>query len=167
MNTLASCGFTYAASFRDAVNHRLLDRALVKNRVPVEGLNLFANGLFAGGAIPTAFYIGLWSGAHTPNGAETAADFLTQVTEVTAYEGGARKAWTPGSVSNGGVSNSEALARFNFTSDVTVNGMFMTTSSPKGATAGAIVSVVRFPSPRPVDPSVYLDVLAGFQLVSM
>lgn len=167
MNTLASCGFTYAASFRDAADHRLLDRALVKNRVPIEGLNLMANGLFAGGAIPTGYFIGLWTGAHVPSGEETAADFLTQVTEITAYDGSTRKPWTPGAVANGGLSNAYALARFNFTSAVTVNGMFMSTSQPKGATAGAIVSVVRFPSPRPVDPSVYLDVLAGFQLVSM
>lgn len=166
MKTFASCGFTYAADFRSKVDHRLIGRCLAKNRVPVEGLDLMVNAIFKGGAVPAALYIGLWSGAHTPDGAETAANFLTQVTEIIAYDG-ARKAFAPGSVSNGGVSNADALARFNFDAAATVNGMFMATSQPKGATAGAILSVVRFPSPRPVDPSVYLDVLAGFQLVSM
>ncbi|RYF45098.1 MAG: hypothetical protein EOO27_42075 [Comamonadaceae bacterium] len=144
-----------------------MERMLVKNRVPIEGLNLMAAALFNQGAVPTNYYIGLWSGAHTTNGAETAADFLTQVTEITAYDGSARKAWTPGTVTNGGASNAAALARFNFLDDVTVNGMFMSTSAPKGSTAGAIVSVVKFPSSRSVDPAVYLDVLAGFQFVSL
>ncbi len=167
MNTLASLGFTYAAELHKTADHALLERMLVKNRVPTEGLNLMAAALFAQGAVPSSYFIGLWSGAHAPTGDETAADFLTQVTEVTAYDGNARKAWTPGAVSNGGTSNAAALARFNFTGELTVNGMFMSTSSPKGSTAGAIVSVVRFPTARTVDPSVYLDVLAGFQFVSM
>ncbi len=166
MNTLASCGFAYTADLRSKADGRLIDRTQAKNRVPGEGLDLMVNAIFKGGAVPGALYIGLWSGAHTPDGSETAANFLSQVTEVTNYAG-ARKAFTPGSVSNGGVSNADALARFNFDAAVTVNGMFMATSQPKGATGGTLLSVVRFPSPRAVDPSVYLDVLAGFQLVSM
>ena len=167
MNALARCGFTYDLRFRSVSTGELLATYRAKNRVPAEGLNLIASAFFASGAVPPALYIGLYSGGHVPDGTETGANLATLVTEVTDYEGATRKAFVPGAVSNGGCSNAASLATFNFTGDATVNGAFISTVAAKGATTGGLLSVVRFPIARPVDASVYVEVLSGFQLLSM
>lgn len=162
-----ACGFTFDFTLRDKRNGQKVWRDTVKNRVPMEGLNAIANGYFKGGTGPGAFYIGLWAGAHVPDGTETAATLPSIVTEVTNYDGSTRKTFTSGTVANGGLSNAAELARFSFSGSATVNGAFISTTSAKGSTSGILLSVVRFPVQRSVDASVYLDVLAGFQLVSM
>ena len=167
MNALARCGFTYDLRVRRASSGKLLAVSKAKNRVPAEGLNLIASAVFAAGPVPPALYIGLYSGSHVPDGTETAANLATLVTEITAYEGATRKAFVPGAISNGGCSNAASLATFNFTGDATVNGAFISTVAAKGATTGSLLSVVRFPIARPVDASVYVEVLSGFQLLSM
>lgn len=167
MTTIARCGFTYDAAVRRKTDAATVAMLRARNRVPQEGLDLMAAGIFTGGAIPSALFIGLWSGSHAPDGAETAANLLTLVTEITSYEGAARPAFTPGAVAAGGVSNVDALARFNFNANAMVNGAFISTASAKGASSGRLLSVVRFPNARAVDASVYLEVLSGFQFLSM
>ena len=49
----------------------------------------------------------------------------------------------------------------------TVNGAFISTTQAKGAATGRLLSVVRFFNPRAVDDTVYLEVLSGFQFVSL
>lgn len=167
MNAIAGCGFTYDTALRRKSDQLLLSQAQHKNRVPMEGLDLMAAGFFANGAIPPALFIGLWSGSHVIDGNETAGNLPTLVNEVTSYEGATRLPFTPGDVSAGGVSNAAAIARFDFNAGATVNGAFISTSGAKGSTAGRLLSVVRFSTARDVDPSVYLEVLSGFQFVSM
>jgi len=58
-------------------------------------------------------------------------------------------------------------ARFDMLGSATVNGAFISTAQTKGASTGKLLSVVRFANPRPVDASVYLEVLTGFQFVSL
>lgn len=166
MNALAACGFFYDAALRRA-DGSLIDSTHAKNRVPVEGLNLITNGIFKGGALPGALHIGLWSGNYVPNGTETAATLPTLVTEITAYEGATRKEFLPGPVANGGCSNADNLAVFSFLAAATANGAFISTAPAKGATNGTLLSIVRFPSAREVDDSVYLEILSGFQFISM
>ncbi|AOU99852.1 hypothetical protein [Delftia tsuruhatensis] len=103
--------------------------------------------------MPANLFIGLWSGSYVPNGTETAATLPTLVTEVTQYDGATRKAWVPGNVSAGGVSNELSLARFSFTGMQTVNGVFVSSSSGKGSDTGALLSIVRLPVARAVDPA--------------
>lgn len=70
-------------------------------------------------------------------------------------------------MADGGCSNAASLAIFNFSADAVVNGAFISTAPAKGATNGALMSVVRFPTARQVDASVYLEILSGFQFLSM
>ena len=76
-----------------------------KNRMPAEGINDVVTAYFKGGAGPANLYIGLWSGAHTPNGSETAANLASLVTEVTNYTQATRMLLDLGAVVDGGVSN--------------------------------------------------------------
>lgn len=161
------CGFTYEVLTRRKSDHSIVSREVVHNRVPEEGLNLMCSVVFKAAPAPAALYVGLYSGSHAPSGQETAATFLTQVQEVTDYDDATRKAFNPGVVAGGGVSNEQSLARFSFGSEQTVNGVFISTASAKGANTGALLSVVRLPTARKVDPAFYLEILTGFQFVSI
>ena len=168
MNALAACGFTYDVNTRLKTNDFIVDRlAGAKNRIPREGLNDMASAYLKGGAGPLNIYIGLWSGTHLPNGLETAADLLSLVTEVTGYTQTERLLLNLGPVTDGACSNAASLARFDMTTSGTVNGAFLSTAAAKGASTGKLLSVVRFANPRPVDDTVYLEVLSGFQFISL
>ena len=167
MNALTQCGFVYDVATRRKADGGLIEALRARNRVPVQGLDLIASAVFAGGPVPGELYIGLWTGAYVPDGTETAATLPTLVTELAAYEGTARKLFVPGTVTNGGCSNAASLAVFDFSADAVVNGAFISTAPAKGATNGSLMSVVRFPTARQVDASVYLEILSGFQFLSM
>lgn len=160
-------GFAY-----DVVQRRKADGSLVsihqrcKNLVPREGLNVLTSSL-KGGAGPAALYMGLWSGAHTPNGEETAANFLTLVTEVTAYAQPGRLQVQLGAVADGATSNEAALARYDMNDAGVINGAFITTTQAKGSSGGTMFSVVRFNNPRPFDGEHYFELMAAFQMVSL
>ena len=168
MNALAACGFTYDVNTRLKLNSTLVGRITGQaNRVPVEGLNDIATAYLKGGAGPANLYVGLWSGPHTPTGAETASTLLSLVTEVTNYTQATRLPLVLGGVTDGGCSNAADLARFDMLGSATVNGAFISTSSAKGALTGKLLSVVRFANQRVVDETVYLEVLSGFQFISL
>lgn len=167
MNQIIRPGFTYTMAARDKRTNQLIATEHAKNRVPTEGLNDMVTAYFKGGAGPANLYIGLWSGAHIPNGTETAATLSSLVTEVTDYVQAGRMLLELGGVTAGAASNAADPARFDMLASATVNGAFISTVQAKGATTGKLLSVVRFANPRPVDASVYLEVLTGFQFVSL
>ena len=130
-------------------------------------MDLIASACFAGAAFPSSLFIGLYSGSHVPDGSETAATLPSLTTEVIQYSDATRLAFTPGPVTSGGVSNEASLARFDFSGTAMVNGVFISSAAAKGSDAGALVSIVRLPTPRQVDPAYFLEVLAGFQFISL
>ena len=168
MTSKLGCGFVYDMTVADkktgAVRAQYLGE---KNRVPLEGLNDIAAAYLKGGAGPGALYIGLWSGARIPDGTETAANLLTLVTEVTNYTQATRLPLVLGPVANGTCSNEASLARFDILGSATVNGAFLSTAQAKGANTGKLLSFVRFANPRAVDETVYIEVLTGFQFISL
>ena len=168
MTSKLGCGFVYALTVADKKTGA--GRAQCrgnKNRVPLEGLNDIADSYLKGGAGPSALYIGLWSGAHIPDGSETAANLASLVSEVTNYTQPGRLVLTLGDVAGGACNNAASLARFDMQGTATVNGAFISTTQAKGAATGRLLSVVRFFNPRAVDATVYLEVLSGFQFVSL
>ena len=168
MDTIARCGFTYDVLTRSKADSGLIEAVRGQmNRVPREGLNDIATAYFKGGAGPAALYIGLWSGAHIPNGEETAANLLSLVSEVTTYSQTGRMLLDLGPVADGSCSNAASLARFDMLGTGTVNGAFISTTQAKGASTGKMLSVVRFANPRQFDATVYLELLTGFQFVSL
>lgn len=164
---LARAGFCYRTRLVHKATGRVLSESVDRNKVPVEGLDLMARALFAGGAVPAALYIGLHSGTHNPDGTETAANLGLTVSEITSYTSASRVKFEPGVVSGGGVSNETTVAVFDFTQAVVVDGAFISTSPAKGAAVGSLLSFVRFQPSRNVDPSVRLEVIAGFQFLSI
>ncbi len=167
MDALIKPGFTFDVLTRSKYDDAIVDAMRgAKNRVPREGLNDMATAYLKNGAGPAALYIGLWSGAHIPNGDEEAATFLSVVSEVIQYGQTNRLQLNLGAVTDAACSNAASLARFDMLGTGTVNGAFISTSPAKGAATGKLLSVVRFANPRPYDPSVYLELLSGFQFVS-
>lgn len=168
MDAIIQPGFTFDVLTRSKATGDITDCLRgAKNRVPREGLNDMATAYFKSGAGPAALYIGLWSGAHVPDGQETAGSLLTLVTEVTEYSQPSRLLLELGAVADGALSNAADLARFDMLGSGTANGAFISTTQAKGAATGKLLSVVRFPNPRAFDSSVYLELLAGFQFVSL
>lgn len=161
-------GFTYDVLTRSKADNAVVDALRgARNHVPRQGLNAIATAAFKQGSGPAAFYLGLWSGAHEPDGEETAANLASLVTEVTDYSQSGRLLLQLGSVTDGAVSNTASLARFDMLGSGTINGAFISTTQAKGSAAGTLYSVVRFPNPRVYDPTLYLELMAAFQLVSL
>lgn len=163
----AAAGFEYLVERICRRTGKVLESELVKNTVPMQGLNHMANVVFKQATQVSQWYIAPFEGNYVPTGAETAANAPALTTESTAYEETARQPFEPGDVANGGLINTENKAEFNFTTAKTVYGMFMTSASPKAATTGVLISIVRFSSPKPVDTESLLRVTAGFAITSV
>ena len=159
MNSDAVLGFTYTI---ETIKHgKVVDTCTAHNLVPTEGANAILLGALLGGAQGPTWYIGLYEGDYSPSVADTAVLLPSLATECTAYSGATRQPWAPGAAVGGATSNSASKAEFTFTGSKTVYGGFMTSAPAKGATTGALVSIVRFPSPRVLDPDSVLRVTAG------
>lgn len=165
MNTKLTGGFTYLIEvLKDGV---VIDSETVHNLMPTEGLNHMLGSTLAGASQVSTWYLGLYEGNFTPSIGDTAALLPSLAVECTAYTGATRKTWVPGAVAAGVVDNSASRAEFEFTANKTVYGGFMSSAPAKGATTGALISVVRFSSPRVLDTGSILRVTAGMTLTSI
>lgn len=162
MNSTAQAGFVYTVEV--VKNGVVIDREVVHNVMPTEGANQIISSALAGGAQVATWYLGLFEGNYTPTIADTALALPGLAAECTAYDGATRKTWTPGAVAGGTANNSAAKAEFTFTAPKTVYGGFMSSAPAKGAVSGALVSAVRFPSPKVLDTDSILRVTAGITL---
>jgi len=106
-------------------------------------------------AMPTNYYIGLFSGDYTPVLTETGATIATSATELlTEYDEATRVLYVPGA--GGAVagvnSNTASKAVFTFNATVDVWGCFVIADDDvKGGTTGVLVRVDRFPTMRSYD----------------
>ena len=165
MNSAAHAGFTYL--WEVVKNGEVIDSWIDHNLMPTEGANHMLESALANGTRYTAWYLALYEGNYTPTIADTAATLPAAAVECTAYSGSTRKTWTPGSAAAGVVDNSASRAEFTFTSAKTVYGGFLTSASAKSATTGALMSVVKFTTPRVLDIDSVLRVTAGINLTSI
>lgn len=165
MNSEAQVGFTWFVEVEHPDGR--IEREEIHNLTPIEGLNHMMATEFKGGAQVTNWYIALYEGNYTPQPGLKAADFPAVATEFTAYEGGTRKPFVTGAVSNGGVDNSANKAEFTFTDDKTVYGGVITSSSAKGSVNGVLASAVRFASPKQPGIEGILRVVAANLLTSV
>lgn len=162
MNDRSHVGFKYLI---EVIKHGLVvDSFEVSNLMPTEGVNHLLNVTLKGGTQVATWYLGLFEGNYTPTVNDTAATFPANATESTAYAAATRMAWAPGTVSAGVLDNSASKAEFVATAAKTIYGGFMTSAAAKSATSGALISVVRFPSPRVLDVDSILRVTAGITL---
>ncbi len=167
MNTAkVNAGFEYHLELIDR-HGRVIDREMVLNLMPVEGLNyLLGAGLKS--VTPFAnWYVGLYEGSYTPDPTDTAALFPSAATELTAYAESQRRTLTLGAIANGAADNQASKAEFTGnTNGKLVMGGFIASAPSKGATTGVLISAVRFNSPKPLDAGSVLRITAGFSITS-
>jgi hypothetical protein len=160
----ASMGFTYTVEhIRKGV---VIDREVVHNIMPTQGLNLVQSILFKGTAVPATWYIGLFEANYTPLAADTAATFVASATECTTYDEATRVAFVPGTVSAGALDNSASRAEFTFNATKTVYGGFISSVATKSSTSGSLLSAVKFASPKAMADDDVLRVTAGHTFAS-
>lgn len=162
MNTNLTAGFRYLVEVvKDGV---VIDSEEVSNLMPIEGLNhMLGVTLKAVTQAPT-WYIGLYEGNYTPVATDTAATFPAAATETTTYAESTRVEFNEGSVTSGSVDNSANKAEFTFNANKSVYGGFISSASAKGGITGALLSAVKFSSPKVLEIGAILRVTAGFTL---
>ena len=163
-NSHLAFGFEYVVeTVREGV---VIEREVVKNLVPVEGMDhILSTVLKSGVQVPT-WYVGLFKGDYTPSSTDTMLSLPSAATEATEYSGGVRRPFTPGAVAGGAVSSGVNRSVFEATAPVTVYGGFLSSSSVRGGTTGTLLSVVRFSTPKVLENGSELRVSAGITLAS-
>lgn len=164
MDQTIRTGFVYTVEVIDR-DGNVVDREVIKNLMPIEGINYLLNAGLKGGAAVSAWYIGLYEGNYTPTSADTMAAFPAAATETTAYTG-TRKPFTSGTVANGAVDNSASKAEFTMTSAKTIYGGFVSSASAKSSTSGTLLSAVKFSTAKVLEVDSILRITAGFTAVS-
>lgn len=165
MNTQLTGGFTYLVEVLKG--GEVIDSETTHNVMPTEGINHMLDSTLGGASQVATWYLGLYEGNFTPSIGDTAALLPSLAVECTSYDGATRKAWVPAAAAAGVKDNSASRAEFEFTASKTVYGGFMSSAPAKGATTGALISVVRFSSTRVLDAGSILRVTAGMTLTSI
>lgn len=165
VNDRILCGFVYTIEHLRA-DGTLVDREVVHNLIPLEGLNFILSSEFKGASVPATWFLGLYQGNYTPSSSDTAAAFPGNATECTTYSQATRGAFVPGTPAGGALDNSASPASFTFTTAQTVYGGFMSSASAKGAVTGTLFSAVRFASPKSPNIGDILNITAGFTFAS-
>jgi len=91
-----------------------------ENLFVLEGRNYILDVVFSGGTLISNWYVALYEDNHTPDANDNYA--VPGYTETTAYDGGARPGWQPGSVSGAIITNSANKASFTFNASKTIYG---------------------------------------------
>lgn len=157
-------GFVYQFELRDQAGN-LVDAWSEHNLVPQAGLNFLIQAPFGDVAPISAFYAGLYRGNYIPSSATTSADIPGAMNEFVNYSETSRPVWSRTYDGAGTVDNSADRAIFTFTSDATIYGSFLVSSSVKGGNTGLLVSVVRFASPRVIPAGLTLNLTSGITYV--
>lgn len=132
-----------------------------KNLVTNEGLNHLLDVTLSGGTQDTTWFVGLMDGTPTAAATDTLASHAGW-TEVTAYDEGARVAWSDGGVSSQSVSNSASPAVFTIsTNGTTIGGAFL--SGVASGTSGILYAAGAFSAgDKSLDDGDSLSVTATF-----
>ena len=141
-----------AGEYFDRVNGGEWSRT--PNLVVNEGMAHILNVALGATAKPTGYFLALFNGAATPQANWTAASFAATAGEIVSmsegYTSPTRPAWTPGVAATNSIDNMAAVATVTIaaTSQISVTGAAMLTSSVRGGTTGVLVSATRYASER-------------------
>lgn len=166
MNSEIKTGAVYAVDVV-APDGTVSQASIEHNLVPTQGLTHMASVVFKGATQVNPWYIAPFEGDYTPVPGDTAATIAASAVETTAYTASARLEFVEGAVTAGAVDNTASRAEFTFNANKVVYGVFLVSASPKGATTGTLISVVRFASPKTVESGSTLRVVAGFAFASV
>lgn len=160
-------GFTYIAEVVDKATGAVREREVVKNLMPIEGINHMIATQLKGGPQINNWYVSVYENAYTPLPSDTMAMFPAAAGENVDYVGSSRPLFNSGAVANGTVDNVGNVIELEFSDDTVIHGGFISSSATKGGTSGVLLSAVRFASPKSVDSSSVLRITAGFIMSSM
>lgn len=141
------------------------------NLVPAEGIAYFLNTGMKGGTAITSWYLALFSANVTPAANWTAANFVTNATEIVSgtegYTQAARVPWVGGTVAGGKVGNTASPARFTIVCTTTLNvaGAALLSASAKGAVTGTLASATRYTNVRTLGNGDQYDLVYELELI--
>lgn len=144
----------------------LIDREVIKNIVPTEGLTYILEAALRGGTAYSSWYVPLFEGNYTPVGTVTADTFPAAATECTAYAEATRVAWITAAAAAGVVTNAASKATFTMNATKSIYGLAISSVSTKGATTGVLISVARFAAVKSVVADDVLTVTAPISMAS-
>lgn len=156
--------------FINGAEYALLSREVVKNLMPVEGINYMIGTALTGQAQLPSWFIAPFSGNYTPVSTVTAATFPAAATEATGYAEATRQAWTPGVISAGGVTNGLSVATFTINpagAGMTLYGCAISSVPTKSSVAGVLISCARFAAPKLVADTDIIRVTSPFAMTSV
>lgn len=143
-----------------------VEREVIHNLIPREGIDYMLNASFRGGAQFTNWYTGLYSANYQPAPGSTAAALPGEALEITAYAAETRPQVIFGNPVNGRIDNTVNLIEIEFTQEVSVQGGFISSSSAKGSAVGLLASVVRFSSPKQIGVGGVIRLNVSQQIIS-
>lgn len=124
------------------------------NRIVDEGIAHILNVALGSKAKPSAYYLALFNGAAAVDANWTAANFPSVAGELVSmtdgYTSATRPQWMPTDTNTNSIDNMTNVATITIatTSQLTITGVALLTSSNKGGTTGTLISAFRYPSPR-------------------
>lgn len=132
-------------------NRELVGEYKTRNIIVNVGLTYLAKIL--GKGTPQNFYIGLYSGAYTPQASDTMANFPSAANEFTGYSEANRVLWNTGangSQTSPSCNNNAVGAEFNITTAISLTGAFLSSNPAKLSTTGDLFSGKGLGGAKPV-----------------
>lgn len=166
MNDQVKAGFTYTVEVIRKATGEIVEREVVHNLVPNEGLDYMALVALGLTTQVSNWFVVPFEGDYTPQANDTMATFPASAVESTAYAETSRPEFVGAKVATGKVTNIGSRASFNFTAAKTIYGVALSSMSVKGSTTGLLVSAARFASPKAVSDEYELLVTTGLQMTS-
>lgn len=141
-------------------NGRVIQPDTVHNLMPDE-MAIHMNGVVFSGAtqVPT-WHIAPFEGNYVPQSVATAATIAAAATECTAYDEPTRVEWIE-AASGLALTNSASRAIFTMNAAKLIYGGFLISSPSKAGVTGVMASLVRFGSPKDLQPGDLLRITAG------
>lgn len=136
----------------------------VHNLITTEGFNDLLTKYFKGSTYTAAWYVGLIDNAGFS--AIAAGDTAAQINgsngwaELSEYDEAIRQTLTLGTAASGSIDNASNKAVFTMSATVTVNGVFIASTSTVDGTTGVLYSAASFGSTRAVVDNDIINVTA-------
>jgi hypothetical protein len=161
-NSRLKCGFHYPVKiFRP--DGSLQAEWDLFNLMPDAALQQIMSSSMDGAAQVSSFYIGAYANARTPLATDTSAN-LPDYGEITTFEEGSRQLWNKGTLQGTMYDSADNPTILTATEETTVQGVFMSTESTFGSTAGFLWSAVLAPSPEIIQDGSTIRVPASILL---
>ena len=120
------------------------------NIIPTVGLSYLARAMFGDVAPIGSFYFGLFENNFVPAAGTVAADLPSVAGEFVAYDEATRPLWARVFDGVGTISNDASRAELTCNAPRRIYGAFLVSDSSKGGTAGTLLSIARFQTPRDI-----------------